>query len=276
MAKQTWFFKLSLFGLFVLTFSACTKTDEDQVVSDAEMEKMATRTVKSQQLISTSFGIATRGAAEVDGLVSGNPEIRSACGSITVTPADLKAFPKTVVVDFGTGCTDVDGKNKSGKVTMVVGKIWEANSLVTLQYENYSEDGVKLDGKFTFSNNSSNVAGIYQIKADKVKITDANGESWTWTGVHNFNQTRGHASWWDWNDDAYDITGNIEVLFSNGQVVTWNISNPLSKANNCYWVSKGVGILKLNGSDIQVDYGDGTCDNTATLLLNGKTITIKL
>lgn len=276
MAKQTWFSKLSLFGLFVLTFSACTKTDEDQVVSEAEMEKMATRTVKSQQLIGTSFGIATRGAAEVDGLVSGNAEIRSACGSITVTPADLKTFPKTVVVDFGTGCTDVDGKNKSGKVTMVVGKIWETNSLVTLQYENYIEDGVKLDGKFTFSNNSTNIAGVYQIKADKVKITDASGESWTWSGVHNFNQTRGHASWWDWNDDAYDITGNIEVLFSNGQVVTWNISNPLSKANNCYWVSKGVGILKLNGSDIQVDYGDGTCDNNATLLLNGKTITIKL
>lgn len=275
MTKQTWFFKLSMFGLFVWALSSCTKTEE-LVLSEAEMQEMATRTVKSQQLIGTSFGIATRGAAEVDGLVSSNPEIRNACGSITVTPADLKTFPKTVVVDFGTGCTDVDGKTKSGKVTMVVGKLWQPNSLVTLQYENYSEDGVKLDGKFSFSNNSTTSAGVYQIKADKVKITDANGESWTWSGTHNFNQTRGHNSWWDWSDDVYDITGNIDVLFPNGEVVTWNINNPLIKANNCYWVSKGVGVLKLNGTDIQVDYGDGTCDNNATLLLNGKTITIKL
>lgn len=275
MTKQTWFFKLSMFGLLGLALSACTKT-EDLVLSEAEMQEMATRTVKSQQLIGTSFGIATRGAAEVSGLVSSSPEIRNACGSITVTPADLKTFPKTVVVDFGTGCTDVDGKTKSGKVTMVVGKLWQPNSLVTLQYENYSEDGVKLDGKFSFSNNSTTSAGVYQIKADKVKITDANGESWTWSGTHLFNQTRGHNSWWDWSDDVYDITGNIDVLFPNGEVVTWNINNPLIKANNCYWVSKGIGVLKLNGTDIQVDYGDGTCDNNATLLLNGKTIAIKL
>jgi len=275
MTKQTWFFKLSMFGLLVLAFSACTKTEE-LVLSEAEMQEMATRTLKSQQLIGTSFGIATRGAAEVDGLVSGSAEIRSACGAITVTPADLKTFPKTVVLDFGTGCTDVDGKSKSGKVTMVVGKLWQPNSLMTLQYENYSEDGVKLDGKFSFSNNSTASAGVYQIKADKVKITDANSETWTWSGTHNFNQTRGHDSWWNWNDDVYDITGNIDVLFPNGEVVTWNINNPLIKANNCYWVSKGVGVLKLNGTDIQVDYGDGTCDNNATLLLNGKTITIKL
>lgn len=275
MTKQTWFFKLSMLGLLLVAFSACTKTEELEL-SEAEMQEMATRAIKSQQLIGTSFGIATRGAAEADGLVSGETEIRSACGTITVTPADLKTFPKTVVVDFGTGCTDVDGKNKSGKVTMVVGKLWEPNSLMTLQYENYSEDGVKLDGKFSFSNNSTNSAGVYQIKADKVKITDTNGESWTWSGTHNFNQTRGHNSWWDWNDDVYDITGNIDVLFPNGEVVTWNINNPLIKANNCYWVSKGVGVLKLNGTDIQVDYGDGTCDNNATLLLNGKTITIKL
>ena len=181
---------------------------------------MASRTLKSQQLIGTSFAIATRGAAEVDVLVSDLPEVRSSCGTITVTPADLSTFPKTVVVDFGTGCTDVDGKNKSGKVTMIVGKIWQPNSLVTLQYENYSEDGVKLDGKFSFSNNSSNSAGIYQIKADKVKITDANNETWTWSGIHDFKQTQGHASWWNWNDDVYDVTGNIDVLFPNNEVCT--------------------------------------------------------
>ncbi len=275
MVKQTWFSVLGLMGLVLLTFNACTK-DENVDLSEEESVEMASRALKSQQLIGTSFGIATRGAAEVDGLINNTPEIRTDCGTITVTPADLKTFPKTVVVDFGTGCTDVDGKTKSGKVTMVVGKLWQPNSLVTLQYENYSEDGVKLDGKFSFSNSSTNTAGVYQIKADKVKITDAKNETWTWSGVHDFKQTRGHASWWDWSDDVYDVTGNIDVLFPNNEVVTWNIDQPLVKANNCYWVSKGLGLLKLNGEDIQVDYGDGTCDNVAVLTLNGKTFTIKL
>ena len=196
MIKQSWFSALGLMGLFFLMLNACTK-DEEIVLNEQDTLEMATRTLKSQQLIGTSFGIATRGAAEVDGLLSTTPEIRSSCGTITVTPADLKTFPKTVVVDFGTGCTDVDGKNKSGKVTMIVGKIWEPNSLVTLQYDNYSEDGVKLDGKFSFANSSSNTAGIYQIKAEKVKITDANNESWTWSGVPDFKQSRGSSSWGD-------------------------------------------------------------------------------
>jgi hypothetical protein len=275
MVKQSLFSTLGLFGLLFLALNACKK-DEPVVASEADSLKMATLTLKSQQFIGTSFGIATRGAAEVDGLVSGTPDVRTTCGTITVTPADLKTFPKTVVVDFGTGCTDVDGKTKSGKVTMTVGKIWEPNSLVTLQYDNYSEDGVKLEGKFSFSNNSTLIAGVYQIKADKVKITDTNNESWTWSGVHDFKQTRGFASWWDWTDDVYDVIGNINVLFPNGETVTWNIDSPLVKANNCYWVSKGLGVLKLNGTDIQVDYGDGTCDNNAVITLNGKTINIKL
>lgn len=277
MTKQNCFSALSLLSLLLLSLGSCTKDDASTtVLSETEIQKMAIRTLQSQQMIGASFGIATRGAAEVDGLVSSTPELRSACGSITVTPADLKTFPKTVVVDFGSGCTDVDGKNKSGKVTMVVGKIWEANSIATLQYDNYSEDGVKLDGKFTFSNNSTNSAGAYQIKAEKVKVTDKNSESWTWSGVHNFTQTKGHPSWWDWSDDVYDITGNIDVLFPNGETVSWNINAPLAKANNCYWVSKGVGVLKLNGTDIQVNYGDGNCDNDAVMILNGKTINIKL
>jgi hypothetical protein len=275
MAKQNWFSALGMFALLLLTLNACKK-DDDVVLSEQDMVKLATQTMKSQQSFGTAFGIATRGAAEVDGFTSDNPEIRSSCAKITVTPNDLRTWPKTVVVDFGTGCTDVDGKSKSGKVTMNVGKIWEANSIITLQYDNYVEDGVKLEGKFSFANNSTNTGAIFQLKADKVKITDPNGESWTWTGVHNFVQTKGQPSWWDWSDDVYDITGNIDVLFPNGETVTWNIDTPLVKANNCFWASKGVGVLKLNGTDIKVDYGNGGCDNSADLILNGKTFKITL
>jgi hypothetical protein len=275
MKKQGLFAFLGFAALSLFLFQACEK-DENADLSEQEMLSLATRTLQSQQLVNASFNIATRGTDKVTGFTSVEPELRSNCGSVTVTPADARVFPKIVTVDFGSGCVDTDGKRKSGKFVLTVGKIWEAGSLISIQYDNYQEEGYKLDGKFTFSNNSNKDGGVFQIKSERLKITDAKNETIIWSGVHNFVQTKGQATWFDWSDDVFDITGNVDAEFPNGETISWNIATPLVKANNCYWVGKGLGVLKLNGEDISVDYGSGGCDNKAVLTLKGKTYDIVL
>jgi hypothetical protein len=41
-------------------------------------------------------------------------------------------------------------------------------------------------------------------------------------------------------------------------------------------VSAGTGLLNINGLDALVDYGDGSCDNKATVTINGQTYPITL
>lgn len=259
-------------GIILTAVTACKKENDNNNTDPAVQS--ATEALRSQQLITSSFGIALRGASEADGFVS--QEVDDRCGSITIIPADPAAFPKVITVDFGAGCTDNDGKFKSGKVILTIDKIWEPNSQISLQYDNYKEDNAQLSGTFTFRNQSTPDAGIFTILAENIQAADGNGFTLAYDAEQTFTQTGGHATWWDWNDDVYNITGSIQTVLTNGETVNWTIQTPLVKANNCFWVSAGTGVLDINGLPALVDYGDGTCDNKATVTVNGQTYPIIL
>lgn len=272
MQKQICSALLLAAGIILTTVTACKK-DNDNTTTDPAVES-ATQALKSQQLIASSFGVALRGAQEADGLMQQGVEDR--CGSITIVPVDPNVFPKVITIDFGTGCTDNDGKFKSGKVIFSVSKIWEPGSEISIQYDNYKEDAAQLSGKFTFQNQSTTNGGTYTILAQDIKAADGNGNTLDYDAVQTFTQTAGQATWWDWVDDIYNITGTINAVPTNGETVDWTIQTPLVKANNCYWVSAGTGLLDINGVEASIDYGDGTCDNKATVTVNGQTYVITL
>lgn len=262
-----------LAGALVLTTVTACKKDNANPATDPAVES-ATQALRSQQFIATSFGIALRGAAEADGFAHDGADDR--CGSLTISPLDPAAFPKVVTVDFGTGCTDSDGKFKSGKVTLTFGKIWEPGSEVSLVYDNYTEDGAKLSGTFALQNQSTPDAGVFTVLAQNVKAADATGHTLDYDAVQTFTQTAGHGTPLNWNDDVYNVTGTINTVLTNGETVDWTIQTPLVKANNCFWVSAGTGVLDINGLAVGVDYGDGACDNKATVTVNGQTYQITL
>jgi hypothetical protein len=259
------FLATALFFLFV----GCKKDAEPIPANDAETIAKAKEALASQQLVLSSFNIAQRGAENANGLAEGKVTER-ACGTITVTPPDPFVFPKLVTVDFGSGCTDEDGKFKVGKVLMTVEAIWEPNAKIMVAYDNYSEDGVKLEGQFVFTNLSTADAAILRIDAQNIKLTDPNNRTFAYSGNQTYAQTAGRPSWWDWNDDVYEVTGDIFTTLNNGETVDWRIQTPLVKANNCAYVSQGKGILDLNGLPVYVDYGNGNCDNQGTYTVNGQ------
>lgn len=272
MQKQICSVLLLAAGIILTTVTACKK-DNDNTTADPAVES-ATQALRSQQLMTSSFGIALRGAEEADGLVSNDVDDR--CGSITIVPADPAVFPKVITLDFGSGCTDNDGKVKSGKVTLSITKIWEPGTEVSIEYDNYKEDGASLSGKFTLQNQSTQNAGIFNVLAENIQAADANGYTLAYDAVQTFTQTAGHPTWWDLTDDVYGITGTINSVLTNGETVDWTIQTPLVKANNCYWISAGTGTLNINGLDAIVDYGDGSCDNKAAVTVNGQTYQITL
>jgi hypothetical protein len=265
--------RLLLLAVITLTIINACKKDEP-ATSDPAAVETSVKALRSQQLISSSFGIALHGAEKANGLVNQSTEER--CSAVTIFPADATTFPKTITVDYGTGCTDSDGKFKSGKVVVTVDKIWEANTQVSILYDNYKEDGASLSGRFTLKNVSTQNAGIYTILAEDIKAADTQGFTLDYDATETFTQIGGHASWWDWNDDVYEITGSIQTVLTNGETVDWTIQNPLTKANNCFWVSEGTGLLNINGLEVGVNYGDGACDNKGTLTVNGQTYDVTL
>jgi hypothetical protein len=73
------------------------------------------------------------------------------------------------------------------------------------------------------------------------------------------------------------VTGNESISRSNGDSWTKNISNPLIRLGTCRHYVKGVVEYKVKGSvAVVLNYGDGTCDDKATVTANGKTVDIVL
>jgi hypothetical protein len=78
-------------------------------------------------------------------------------------------------------------------------------------------------------------------------------------------------------DDVYLIDGSADGIRPSG--ITWEreIVNALRKEMNCRWIVSGtVEITPEDRPTRILDYGDGTCDNIATVIINGVTYTITL
>jgi hypothetical protein len=262
---------LFLATALLLVFSSCQKDPDTTPAADEATIAKAKEAMTNQHLILSSFNIAQWGAEYANGLVGDQVQERSdTCGSVTVTPPDPFVFPKLVTVDFGTGCTDADGKFKAGKVLFLVEAIWQPGAAMTISYDNYSENGVKIEGQFIFTNLSTPDAAILSIDAQNIKLTDPNNYTFSFSGNQTYTQVAGHPSWWDWHDDVYEVTGSIFSTLTNGETVNWLIQTPLEKANACHYISRGTGILDINGLPVKVDYGNGTCDNKGTYTINGQ------
>jgi hypothetical protein len=80
----------------------------------------------------------------------------------------------------------------------------------------------------------------------------------------------------DKSDNIYFLSGIGSVTINDTASYTKTITSPLLFNASCDYISKGVVELTKNGTTATIDYGDGTCDNKATVTINGTTEEINL
>ena len=76
-------------------------------------------------------------------------------------------------------------------------------------------------------------------------------------------------------DDVYSITGAGSGTKVNGQSWTSLITSPLVHKRICHQIVSGVLQVTPSNKPIRtIDFGQGNCDNTLTVLINGNTYTV--
>lgn len=81
----------------------------------------------------------------------------------------------------------------------------------------------------------------------------------------------------DFSDDSYHISGSANGTNINNVSYTVNIDTPLKVSTSCRYITSGVATLKVTGiADRVIDFGDGTCDNSATVTIGKLSYTIPL
>lgn len=211
--------------------------------------------------------------------LDGTNQPRARCFTVTVTPRDRGVFPKTVTIDFGTGC-EVRGHLRKGKIiTVYTGRMHVPGSSATTTFENFSIDSFAIEGKHTLTNATQPGGNnrIFTATVENAKITNTNSGAWyAWSGTRTRTQVEGNGTPFFPVDDVFEVTGNRRVNSSDGKNWSSEVTTPLVRKFTCRWFVSGVLTINFTGGQALLNFGDGQCDNRATLTVNGQNREITL
>jgi len=207
--------------------------------------------------------------------LSGNREYGAAnylpsCAVVTVTGS----FPnKMIMVDFGDSCRSVNGIVRSGIIhIMLTDSIRRPGSTATVTFENYKVNGYKKEGGSIVWQNVSNSPGTksWRRLVNNVKITAPSGNYWTINSDKTITQISGLLTSSN-VDDVYMITGTGTVTNAAGESRTSVIIEAIQKKIACQWIDKGIVSYQSTNHTALLNFGEGACDNAATISIDGNT-----
>lgn len=270
---------LLITGVIYIGSSSCKKKI---IASSTEIE--TTFDLSGKQAISESFtdddNNVLNETSESLGL-SGNkaPLVGNgtlSCATVTVSPGN---FPKTITLDFGSGCSN-PGSNitRSGIVHIVLSDSFRiSGSTAVMTFDNYYVNGYKKEGTITWTNTSTPGIRSWTREVVNGKITAPDGRYWLHNGLKQVTQVAGNNTPRNLLDDAFSITGTSHVTNAAGDSRDAIIETALHKAVSCDHIDSGT--IRFQGPNhyATLNFGNGTCDDMATISIDNyapRTITL--
>jgi hypothetical protein len=184
-----------------------------------------------------------------------------------------------ITVDFGTaGCADLRGNVRKGKLIFAYdGKRFLPGSTVVTTTDNYSINGVKLEGTRT----STNISGSTD-DAPKFHSVLLNGKATFEDGTYALRQSDIYWSWIRGANPAQDkfiihMNSTASGLTRGGRNYSVSLLKQLEYQRLCPMAVSGTKKLVVDQTrEIIIDYGVGTCDSTITITVDGVTRTISV
>lgn len=282
----------------LLTTTSCKKTDDATDPAEQENTMVAAEDdAKTDAVYNTVFddvmgadnevgtvGVGLTGARTASGEVSRPDQTDTAGGypCLVITRERLNApalFPVKITYDFGAGCTGRDGHFRKGKiVTIYTGRLINPGSMATTTFVGYQIDSFAVGGTHIIKNLSTPNEFKYEVALNNGIITNVNnGKYHKREAVHVIKQVQGLGTPGFPFDDIFQITGTARGETNRpGFVVQWGRTilpaEPVIKRFTCHWFVEGkVKIERSYAPTAILDYGDGNCDNRATITVNGVT-----
>ncbi|MFA7274704.1 MAG: hypothetical protein WC044_12620 [Crocinitomicaceae bacterium] len=193
-----------------------------------------------------------------------NYDFSQISGTCAVVSESSPTFPKTVTIDFGTGCTGPNGFTKKGKIIIEMSNLLtEVGATRSISFENFYVNDVAITGTKTLTNSGLNSDGNLDIVVvSNITMTNSSGSR-----TKSFNHVRewlGHTTC-ETSDDEFKITGSGSVTRSGGQARNYKITTPIYINSTCRYPVSGIVDFGTTKVGATLDYGNGSCDEFATL-----------
>jgi len=182
-------------------------------------------------------------------------------------------FPVEVTVDFRNWKVG-EGPVKNGIIRLIAtGPIHLAGTSISLTYHNFRIDGHLVEGSKTLTN----INGLtFNLALSGGKITFVDGSTITRTSNITRTWTAGIGTPLFIWDDEFSISGTTSGTTRRGVEYSLNITKPLIHRMSCLWLVEGAITVTHGQNSFVLDYGNGVCDNLATVTANGITKEITL
>ena len=263
---------LVFFILFIFTFTSCENDDNITNTEDA------VKTTEDAALAEAMFDDAFNQAEVYENSTNKDASVDDCYPVITIEYPEGTPFPRVVTIDFGTGdCMTTDSVVRSGKIIVETTAFFlEEGSKRIVTFEEFTVNGYQIDGTHIITNMGENEAGnwVRRIEIDG-KVTTPEGQVITRISTRDREWIEGIETPFFFWDDVFSITGNASGVNRDGVAYSSEITIPLIKARNCRWVQEGEITITTEDGTAVINYGDGTCDNVATVTVNGEEQEIK-
>jgi len=190
------------------------------------------------------------------------------------------SYPNTLTIDYGPdGVTGPYGHVRKGKLVIdYTAPLNSAGAVRTLNHEDFSIDQVQVEGTITLTNQGLNPSGdlvFLRVVLDR-SLTFPSGKVSSWNASQILTQVEGVGT--DPRlDDVWSITGSASGSNRDGKNFSLNTPEALLYPTACRWIVDGIISITIEGESISIDYGDGSCNNDATITIpDGSTQAIKI
>jgi len=278
--KTRKFLFLSLFILITagLVINACKKDNEDDDTTFASDNAIMQTTFDQTQSIADQ---AANGGLQTF-IATNDVNLLGVCATIT---HDSISSPRVLTIDFGTtNCLCGDGRYRRGKIIVSYnGRYRDSGTIITFTFDNYavSDHLVSNSSTKVVTNKGiqSNGHPLFTIYESGSITKPNNGGTITWLSNREREWIAGYNTKWWWSDDEYLVSGTASGTTSSGLAYTMTITTPLHIKINCHFNIPVEGIVDISRSGkfpYTLDYGNGTCDNQATITYRNKTYNVIL
>jgi hypothetical protein len=292
---------LSAVLLIAITFTACQKDtpsnlspEEEESATLASSESDAESEIAFDDVFNNVMGVnadvALGGTGIFGGAAAGiDGQLNKTTACFTVTATNLTAnqiFPLRIVIDFAGGCMGPDGRVRRGKIiTEYSNRLITPGATATTTFDGYFLDSIKIEGTHKITNTSTATTRQFTAEVINAKITRPSGNYAQRNGTRIVTQMEGLGTPAIAIDDVFKIEGSATGTVKRGsRIIAWKseIVEPLLKRFACRWITKGTITVKretLASTSpwiATLDYGNGECDNKASLKINGKLLEIIL
>jgi len=251
-----------LFGAMALVIISCSKDDSDPLTEDQKLSQTEVKTILDSDDYSSSL----------DTIISDVYMNDSTSGKSSSNECYVAEYTDTGFTIAFENCSVGDTDNVNGLLTAVYTSEGETISFVVTWTDFYYGD-VKLDGTrgYTLGSNMDQNTISFTVTSD-IDVTLADESVVSENGTKTFSLTFGDS----FESSVYTIEGNWTV-HADGHTYKVIVGTNLEGNLACGYLTNGLMTVEKSGLVVSIDFGDGTCDDNATVEYpNGATEDVSL